>query len=287
MVIAGIESGTIDADQLIYDASIYREYESSGFAPKCLYWTNNRMSHGQLDAAMALQKSCNYYFYWLGDHIRLSAMDSVAKALGLGEPTGIELAEKIGHRANAETKKSQHPEDPSWYQGDQILAAIGQSDNKFSPIQLCVYASTLANRGTRYKATFLNRIVSADYEELLLKSEPQVMSNLEISDEAYNAYKEGMRMVAHEQGGTAWSTFRNYDITICAKTGTAQTEKKGSDNGAFVCFAPYDNPQIAIAVYGEQAGHGSTLASVAKAILDAYFEVGEVGDVAVNENTLS
>ena len=288
MVIAGIDSGAVGAEQLIYDASIYRKYESSGFAPKCLYWTNRRMSHGQLTAAMAIQKSCNYYFYWLGDNIRLSAMDSTAKALGLGEPTGIELPEKIGYRANKETRKTLHPDDPGWYQGNQILAAIGQDDNRFSPMQLCVYASTLANRGTRYKATFLNRIVSADYKELILESEPQVMSNLEISDDAYNAYREGMRMVAHEQSGTAWSTFNNYDITICAKTGTAQTDRKGfSDNGAFVCFAPYENPQIAIAVYGEQAGHGSTLASVAKAILDAYFEVGEVGDVIVHENQIS
>ena len=94
-------------------------------------------------------------------------------------------------------------------------------------------------------------------------------------------------MVAHEQGGTAYKTFKDYGITICAKTGTAQHSTGGSDHGAFVCFAPYDNPQIAIAIYGEKAGHGSTLATVAKAILDAYFEVGETGDVLVLENQLS
>lgn len=287
MLIAGIDSGVIDSQTPIYDGSIYRAYESSGFAPKCLYWTNYGMSHGDVVACAAIQKSCNYYFYWLGDHIRLSAMDSTAKGLGLGEPTGIELDENIGHRANRETKKKLHPEAPGWYQGDQILAAIGQSDNKFSPIQLCVYATTLANRGTRYKATFLNRVVTPDYTQQLLKSEPVVMSHLEISDEAYNAYREGMRMVAHEQGGTAFSTFKNYDITICAKTGTAEVAGQHSANGAFICFAPYDNPQIAIAIYGEKAGHGSTLSSVAKSILDAYFEVGAPADVTTHENQLS
>ena len=231
----------------------------------------------------------NYFSQpYLGDHVRLSAMDATAKGLGLGEPTGVELPESIGHRANSANKKALHPEDPGWYQGDQILAAIGQSDNRFTPLQLCVYSTTLANQGIRYRATFLNRIVSSDYETLILESEPEVLSRLNISDEAYLSYKEGMRMVAHEQGGTAWTTFQNYDITICAKTGTAQTDRKGySDNGAFICFAPYDKPQIAIAVYGEQAGHGSTLAVVAKSVLDAYFEVGEVGDVEVNENKLS
>lgn len=287
MVIAGIDSGVIDAETTIYDGSIYREYESSGFAPKCLLWTTKKMSHGQVDAYTAIQKSCNYYFYWLGDHIRLSAMDATAKALGLGEPTGIELDEDIGHRANRDTKKTLHPSSPGWAQGDQILAAIGQSDNKFSPLQLCVYATTLANRGTRYKATFLNRVVTADYTQMLVKNEPKVLSNLEISDEAYNAYREGMRMVAHESGGTAYSTFKNYDITICAKTGTAEVAGQSSANGAFVCFAPYDDPQIAIAIYGEKAAHGSSLAVIAKAMLDVYFEVGEIGDVVTYENKLS
>ena len=157
-------------------------------------------------------------------------------------------------------------------------------------MQLCSYAATLANRGTRYKATFLNRVVSADYRELLLESKKEVLSTFAISDDAYLAYTTGMKLVARKTedwSGTAYSTFKNYPIAIAAKTGTAQDNPSASDNGAFVCFAPYDNPQIAIAVYGEKAGHGSTLASVAKAILDAYFEVGEVGDVAVNENKIS
>lgn len=288
MVVAGIDSGVIDADTLIYDAGIFLEYADAGFRPTCLRYSSGGGSHGDLDASGALQFSCNYFFYWLGDNVRLSAMDATAKGLGLGEPTGIELPEALGHRANKETKAKLYPDNPSWYQGDQILAAIGQSDNKFTPLQLCVYATTLANQGVRYKATFMNRIVSSDYQELIYKSEPEVLSRLEISDEAYLAYKEGMRRVAHEFGGTAWKTFNNYSMTICAKTGTAQHARKGySDHGAFVCFAPYDNPQIAIAIYGEQAGHGSTLAAVAKAILNAYFEVGEAGDVAIHENKLS
>ena len=285
MVIAAIDSGVITSDYPIYDASIYKKY--AGFEPKCLYWTSYGMSHGDVNAMTALQKSCNYYFYWVGDRIRLSAMDETAKGLGLGEPTGVELPENIGHRANEETKAKLHPEDGTWYQGDQILAAIGQSDNSFSPMQLCVYATTLANRGTRYKATFLNRVVSPDYSKALLTSEPVILSNMEISDSAYRAYREGMRMVAHVQSGTAYNTFKDYPITICAKTGTAEVTGQRSSNGAFICFAPYDDPQIAIAIYGEKSGAGSTLAKVAKAIMDSYFQLDEPEQVVINENQLS
>ena len=285
MVIAAIDSGVLTPETTVYDASIYKKY--AGFEPKCMYWTSYGLSHGDVNAMAALQKSCNYYFYWIGDRIRLSAMDNTAKGLGLGEPTGVELPENIGHRANEETKAKLHPDDGTWYKGDQILAAIGQSDNSFSPMQLCVYATTLANRGNRYKATFLSRVVSQDYSQALLTSEPVILSNMNISDAAYQAYREGMRMVAHEQGGTAFSTFKNYPITLCAKTGTAEVTGQRSSNGAFICFAPYDDPQIAIAVYGERAGAGSTLAKVAKAVLDSYFQLDKPEQVIINENQLS
>ena len=205
------------------------------------------------------------------------------------ESTGIELSENIGHRANAETKKKLYGKgQDGWYPADQVLASIGQSDNLFSPMQLCVYASTLANQGTRYNATFLNRVVSSDYRSLSLESEASIASHFDISNAAYATTVEGMKKVAHESGGTAYKTFSDYPITIAAKTGTAQTGIKGtSDHGAFVCFAPADDPQIAISVYIERGGHGSTLASIAKAILDVYFDVDEVGDVITYENGLS
>ena len=154
MVIAGINSGVINSSDTIYDKGVFDKY-GPDFIVKCLRFTNYGMIHESLTAAEALQVSCNYFFYDLGDRISLSAMDSTAKGLGLGESTGIELAENTGHRANAETKKLLYDDDESgWYKADQITAAIGQSDNRFTPMQLCVYASTLANRGTRYKATF-------------------------------------------------------------------------------------------------------------------------------------
>ena len=288
MVVAGIDSGTINSETKVTDMGRFTKYEN--FGPACLTYTLTGDTHGTIDAAVALQKSCNYYFYDLGDKISLAAMDNTAKMLGLGEKTGVELPEYIGQRANAETKAALYSGDRSgWYKADQILAAIGQSDNLFTPMQLCVYASTLANQGRRFKATFMNRVVSSDYRNLLEENEPTLLSQLDISDEAYNTVKEGMYMVAHVPGGTAYSTFANYPVQVAAKTGTAQhgNNDLDSDNASFVCYAPLDDPQIAISVYVEKGGHGYTLAKIAKAIMDVYFEVGEVGDVNTFENQLS
>ena len=289
-LISGIDSGLITSETPIVDKGKFTKY-APGFVVNCLRWTNYHGTHGSINGAVALQVSCNYFFYELGDRISIEAMDATAKALGLGEPTGIELPENIGHRANEETKQKLYPEDPRFYTADRITAAIGQSDNRFTPMQLAVYTSALANRGTRYKATFLNRVVSADYRSLLRQSEKQVLSTLTISDDAYLAYYSGMRLVTQrtdDWSGTAYSTFKNYPIAVAAKTGTAQSgQTNASDHGAFVCYAPADDPQIAIAIYGEKAGHGNTLATIARDMLDIYFEVGEVGDVITNENKLS
>jgi len=286
MVIAGINSGAISSGTMITDQGVYQKY--AGFNPKCLTWTTSGRTHGTIDAAQALCVSCNYFFYALADSGRLdwNIVDRTAQALGLGEATGVELFEYTGYRANAETKKLLHTAEGTsgWYPADQITASIGQSDNKFTPLQLCVYKSTLANRSTRYKATFLNRVVSSDYTQLEYVNEPVVVSTFDISDDAYYAYTKGMRDVALT--GTARSILKNYPIAVAAKTGTAETDSGGSDNGAFVCYAPYDDPEIAIVVYGEKAGHGRTMGQIAKALLDTYFQDELVGDLIPGENEL-
>ena len=274
MVVAGIDSGVINSLTEITDKG--RWQVNGNFYLYCLRYTSSGNTHGPINASQALKVSCNYFFYQLGSWMDVSTTDAVAKGLGLGESTGVELFEYTGYRANEETKRRLYSEE-NWgfYEADRLQSSIGQSDNRFTPLQLCVYASTLANQGVRYQATFLSRVVSADYRALVYEQQAKIMSTLNISNEAYNAVVTGMKMVASESGGTAYSTFKNYPISVAAKTGTAQTGISGaSDNGAFVCFAPADDPQIAIAVYGEKAGHGSSVASIAKAILDAYFNTG-------------
>ena len=287
MVVAGIDSGKINSKTPIEDKGVFTKYP--GFSPKCLRYTSSKKTHGSIDCTDALKCSCNYFFYVLGDKLSLSEIDRTAKGLGLGELTGVELYEATGHRANAETKaKLYKGDDAKWYQGDQILGAIGQSENKFTPIQLCSYVTTLVNQGTRYKATFLDRVVSSDYRSVFLENTVQIQSQMEISDEAHQAVAEGMSKVANVSGGTAYKTFQDYPIEVCAKTGTAQTGiPNTSDNGAFVCYAPADDPQIAIVIYGEKAGHGSSLGEVARSILDSYFELGSSNAQVVGENQIN
>ncbi len=284
MVVAGINSGAIHTYTEIKDQGVFRKYP--GFTANCLTWTNYGRTHGNVTARYALQVSCNYYFYELSERVNWDVVDATAKAFGLGEKTGVELFEYTGYRANAETKKLLHTAEgeSGWYPADRIMASIGQSDNKFTPMQLCVYTSTLANRGTRYKATFLNRVVSSDYTKLEYVNEPVVVSRFEITNEAYQAYTQGMRDVV--TAGTAKSVLGNYPIKVAAKTGTAETDS-GSDNGAFVCYAPYDDPEIAIVVYGEKAGHGRTMGQIAKALLDTYFQDEIVGNLTPGENEMT
>ena len=282
MIVAGANAGVINSSTEINDTGIYIKY--SGYSPKCLYYTNHGVGHGYLNGAEALKVSCNYYFYWLADHMDIADIDIVAQGLGLGEKSGVELYEAQGTRANPDSKAAAFAgtENAKWYPADQLMAGIGHSENYFTPMQMAVYASTLANQGVRYKATFLSRVVSADYRDLVYQNTSQVLSTLPISQEALNMYMRGMQMVAQESGGTAYSTFRDYPIKVAAKTGTAQIGS-GSSNGAFICFAPADNPKIAIAVYGEKVDGGSYLAPVAKAILDTYFGMNS-GDVDIIEN---
>ena len=284
-----------NAGEYITDEGIFTKY--AGFSPKCLVYsnTNGGSTHGDITSAKALEVSCNYFFYELAYRMNeegkgIKELDTVAQALGFGEYTGVELYEAKGYRANAESKAATHKgQEKTWFKGDTIQAAIGQSVNMVTPIQMCTYVATLANEGTRMKATFLNRVVSSNYRTLVYENQPEIASVLELSDAIVKSYKEGMELVISGSQGTARNTMRGLSVTVCGKTGTAQTGRAGSDDGYFVCFAPADDPVIAIAVHGEKAAHGSTLGRVAKAIIEAYFgdEANmDVGYIEVNENRL-
>ena len=287
MTIAGLTNGAITPNEEIYDAGKFLKYQ--GFSASCLYWTDYGMSHGTINCKDALKYSCNYFFYELADRLSIEAIDKTAKSLGLGEATGVELYERLGHRANPETKAALHTgDDARWYTGDRILTGIGQSENRFTPMQLCTYLTTIVNGGTRYKATFLNRVVTSDYSEVVYTNPTEIMSQTNIPKSAIDAVMEGMVKVANESGGTARKIFGNYPVKVAAKTGTAQHgDKRYSDNGAFICYAPADDPQIAVVVYGERAGHGRSMGDVAKAVLDAYFGVDQSGSTLPGENEIS
>lgn len=286
--IAALENKIISSGTEIEDKGLYTKYE--GLYLKCMIWSPaGGATHKSINVMEALMFSCNYFYYTIGDNMDIAMMDEVAKQFGLGEPTGVELEENIGQRANPETKKAVHTgSEATWWDGDNLTAAIGQGDNRFTPLQMAVYTATLANKGVRYKATFMNRVVSADYRELLAENTPKVLSKMDLDPATVNAYIEGMKLVVHNPNGTAYSPeWYPLHVEVAGKTGTAEHVSGKSDHGAFVCFAPADDPQIAIAVYVECGGHGVTLASVARSILREYFNVGTVSDVTTYENKLS
>lgn len=295
--IASIDMGGIGQYYTIEDKGVYSYYKDQGFEPVCYVWTSSNATHGTINMQQALQESCNYYFYECGRLTYASyyaetgenPFDIVAKALGLGEPTGIELPESTGTRANAETKAEQYEgNEADWYGADVLQAVIGQSLNRFTPMQMVCYASALANQGTRYEATFLSRVVSWDYQTLIEEHTPTVASVLEMSDEAIECYTTGMELVATK--GTAAQYLADYPIKVACKTGTAQWQgvtvgsNSGSDHASFVLYAPADDPEIAIAVYVEKGSQGGNLANVCIPILDAYFSTSSKYETVAQEN---
>ena len=284
--------------ETIQDKGVYDKH--AGFAPQCLFWTTNKATHGNIDGVKALAYSCNYFFYQLGDLMNEQMVTETAIALGLGEPTGIELEEKTGYRNTPERKKEIYTGvNANFAAGDRILGAIGQGENRFSPMQLAVYASTLANKGVRMKATFLSRVVSSDYRTLIYQNQPEMVSKLEMSWETIDTYMRGMREVITTPGGTADKYFGGPDdlypevwaladeVTVYAKTGTAEHASGGSDHGAFICFAHRNEdtePDVAVAIFGEKIAHGSSLGPVAEAILLAYYEMDAASEVTAFEN---
>ncbi len=288
--ITAMEYANVGAYYQVTDQGVYSKYELEGYAPACYIWRSSggTQTHGTVNMMQALAVSCNYYFYEVGLQVATTDMDYVARQLGLGEPTGIELVENTGTRANADTKAEVFvgTDMTAWVDGDKLQAAIGQSLNAFTPLQMACYVSALANEGTRYKATILSRVVSWDYQDLIEESEPEVLSRLEMDEETIACINEGMKMTVSDYSGTANSYLSDYPVTIAAKTGTAQHGSGGSDNASFVCYAPADDPQIAIAVYVEHGAQGGNLSNVVRPILDAFFSQESKYETTYEENTV-
>ena len=284
--IAAIDENGTGRYRNITDRGVYTYYEREGYTCNCHIWTSQGMTHGTINMMEALSDSCNYYFYEVGRESGIGAIEKVAKGLGLGEPTGAELYEETGVRANPETKKERHSgtDTGDWYGADTLQAAIGQSDNLFTPLQMASYCATLASGGTKMDATFLKQVTSWDSSQLIFEHKPTVLSTYPISDEAKKCINEGMILSA--EVGTGNTHLKDYPIQVAAKTGTAQHGSGGSDNASFICYAPADDPQIAIAIYVEKGAQGGNLGKIARAMLDAYFATDSAVPTTPNENTV-
>ena len=271
--LAGLETGTITPKTKINDTGVFRKYNSSW---KC--W--NRYGHGYLNVSQAIEHSCNYFFYDLGDRLGIDNLAKYSYYLGLGHKTGIELKGEIdGVLASNEIAKQ---ENRVWNPGETISAAIGQSYNTFTPLQMAKYVAMIANRGKNLDVTIVKSIINPDGSEISrdeyesyvnekLGLQQENVEEMNFKEENIEAILEGMRGVTSESGGTAYSTFRNFNIEVGGKTGSAQTGVQGKTNAWFVGFAPFDDPEIAIVVFVRNGGHGSYTAEVARDIIAQYF----------------
>ena len=275
--LAGLETGAITTRETIRDTGLYQKYNSSW---KCWIYTSYHIGHGYLNVSEAIEKSCNYFFYEVGDRVGIDTLAQYSSYLGLGRKTGIELVGEIsGVLASTQIAEQ---ENRVWNPGETISAAIGQSYNTFTPLQMAKYVATLANGGKHLDITIVKSIVNADgsevprdeYESYVnerLGLTEDTTEDLQIKQENLDAILEGMRGVTSESGGTAYSTFRNFDIEVGGKTGSAQTGVEGKTNAWFVGFAPFDDPEIAIVVFVRNGQHGSSTAEVARDIIAQYF----------------
>lgn len=260
--IAGLETGLISPDTYITDRGKYTYYRD--YQPTCLVYSSSGSTHGTINVSEAIGVSCNYFFYDIGRRMGIEAMEEYCEKFGLGENTGIELSESRGVVAGPEERENAGGE---WHPGDVLQTAIGQSDNLFTPAQLASYISTVLNKGTRYKLHLVNKIVDYDSGEVVKEFGSEVMSENPISDETFEAVKDGMRRVVAD--GTASSVFNGSKIKVGGKTGTAQVSD-GADNVLFAGFAPYDDPQIVVAVVIEHGENSGYAAQVAKSMFESY-----------------
>ncbi len=262
--LAGLEEGLMEADSGIFCDLTYNYFPDLPL--NCVGLGNHGGSN--MNLKNAITHSCNTYFYEVGRQLGIAKLNEYFTMFGLGQKTGVELTEATGIAASKENREAQGG---IWYPGNTVQAAIGQSDNLFTPIQLCSYVATLANGGTRYKAHFVKSIKSYDYSETIYEAEPVVLNKIDASEESLMAVREGMISMAN-----TLSAFRSLDYPVASKTGTAQAKKKVNDvivsytNGFMISYAPANNPQIAVVIAIENVDSAG-LGNYVREVYDAYF----------------
>ena len=278
--VAGLESGAITPSTRITDRGVYRLYEYAGYTPACWVYRAYGTTHGTINVSQAIAQSCNYFFYEVGRLTGIETINQYGAAFGIGQSTGIELPEYTGILDGPEYRESSGQ---LYVGGDLLQISIGQGATLVTPVQLANYVATLVGGGDRYSVHLLKDVKSYDGSETLYTYEPEVVETVEMSASTLEAVKDGMGYLVTD--GMVSSYVRSCIVSAGAKTGSAQTGNS-TDNGVFVCFAPFDDPEIAVALAVERGGSGSALASTAVEILNAYFDQEDIGIAVIPEDTL-
>ena len=278
--LAALESGVVGINEKVNDVGIYRY--SSDYQPKCWIYSSYGRGHGYLDVTDAIKHSCNYFFYEMGNRLGVDRLSSYTRKLGLGSKTGVELLGEVEGVVSSKETSSARGE--IYNGGNTLQAAIGQHDNNFTPIEMAKYISILANGGHNIDVTIIKAImnqngntVSRDELNEFLRVRLGInkgnMEELNFDSDNLNAILEGMRGVTSESGGTAYAYFKDFNIEVGGKTGSAQTGIQGKTNAWFVGFAPFDDPEIAVVAMIENGGSGGYNAELARDIIAEYFGI--------------
>lgn len=273
---AGLEEGVIDPYEKINDLGIF---EKISLPAKCHIYPR---SHGAVDLSNAIKVSCNYYFYETGyrlsidsngefnEQLGLSRIKKYASLFGLDTKSGVEVGEAM----------------PNVSDKDSVRSAIGQGTNLYTPVQLSRYVSTLANHGTNYKLTLLNRIISKD-GTIVLKNKPEVYKDLtNIKSSTWDNVLKGMYLVANDQRGSVYELYGHFGVTVAGKTGTSQISLNKPNNALFVSFAPYENPEISVTVVIPNGHTSGNAAETARDIYQLYFNLENEEKLTAKEATL-
>ena len=288
--IAALSEGIVNTEEEIKCEGVYTRYASEGYAPECWIWSSiagEHYTHGELNVTGALLNSCNYFFYSVGNFLGIDNLEKYARNFGLGESTGIELVETKGNMSSEDTHMDYAGTE--WRIGDTLQAAIGQSDSIFSPLQLAEYCAAVANSGTRHSASILKSVRNYDYSEEVFTRQSEVMSTVTSAQYNWDAVHDGMFEVANNWQNEAVA---KYFIDLpqsqraAAKTGTAQKGENIVNDAIFICYAPFDDPEVAVAIVVERGKAGANCAFMARQILDVYFNIKSYSDSSEGEMSL-
>lgn len=290
--IAGLSENIINTETQILCDGVFTKYSDQGYAPECWIYTQDHLTHGNDNVTEALKDSCNIFFYTMADNLGIRKLMEYAEDFGLGESTGIELVETTGNMANPDNHLTYDVDE--WVDGDTVQTGIGQSDSLFTPLQLAEYCAAIANGGTRHSAALLKSVRSFDYSRQLYQKDTEALSTVETADYNWAAVQRGMYLMANDISSsslTVYYALGNYSyngvsLPVAAKTGTSQLGEDKTNNAIFMCYAPFDDPQIAISIVVERGQSGANLSSMARNVLDAYFGLGDKSSTADSEYTL-
>ena len=272
VAVAGLDTGLLNRNSTVNCTRVYTYYKD--YRPRC---AQHGHGNGPIDVINAIKWSCNIFFYDVGRRLTSDVYDAYAYKLGLGQRTGVEVSEALGHL----TTKN----DSNYTESLDIQAAIGQGNTAVTPIQLATYAATLANRGTRYRTHFVKAILDSNTGETLEETQPEVMDVVEDKGETFDLVREGMKGVAQTIPALA-----AYPYTIACKTGSPQRSEgyyvgstyKHYTNAAMIAYGPAEDPEIAIGVVVEYGGAGARTGQLVADIFNAYYAMKD-GTLTVDD----